>query len=78
MAMSTTPMLAMPNFKLMFEVHTDASDIRIGAVLVQEGRPLAFLSKGSEKNQMVCLRKRDDGYGRSRASVAALSFGLEI
>jgi len=45
MAMSTTPVLALPNFTLSFTVETDACDNGIGAVLLQQGQPIAFLSK---------------------------------
>ena len=44
-AMVTTPVLALPNFQEPFEVETDGSDIGIGAVLMQHGQPVAFLSK---------------------------------
>jgi hypothetical protein len=39
------PELAYPNSTLPYHLHTDASDIGIGAVLVQQGRPLAFTSR---------------------------------
>ena len=38
-------LLAYPRFEKPFDVYTDASNYQLGAVIVQEGRPLAFFSR---------------------------------
>lgn len=50
--MTKAPVLAMPNYSLPFILEIDACDSGIEAVLAQEGRPLAFMSKAlGPKNQ---------------------------
>ncbi|GKC47842.1 putative mitochondrial protein [Tanacetum coccineum] len=58
--MTTPPVLALPDFNAPFIIETDASSQGIGAVLMQKGYPIAYISKAlSPKNQSLSTYERE-------------------
>jgi len=45
-------MLANPNFNKPFQIYTDTSHYQLGAVVSQEGKPIAFYSRKLNPAQM--------------------------
>ena len=43
--------LAYPDFNASFEIHTDVSELKIGAVISQKGKPITFYSKKMSSTQ---------------------------
>ncbi|KAK9004984.1 hypothetical protein V6N11_042434 [Hibiscus sabdariffa] len=50
-AMAREPVLKLSDHAKPFEVHTDASDVAIGGVLMQEGHPIVFESRKLNKTK---------------------------
>ena len=58
-AISSEPVLKLPNFNASFEVYADASAVAMDGVLVQEGHPVAFESwKLKEAEQRYFAHKK--------------------
>lgn len=56
-AMASAPVLILPDFTKPFSIETDACDTGIGAVLVQDGHPVAYFSKACATRSCRLTRK---------------------
>ena len=59
-ALTRTPMLALPDFQQSFTIETNAYQHGIGAVLMQQGQPVAYLNKAlGEKHKNLSLYEKE-------------------
>lgn len=58
--MATVPVLTIPDFTKTFVIETDASGGGIGAAMMQEGKPLAYISKTlSQRHQALSTYEKE-------------------
>ncbi|XP_022871137.1 uncharacterized protein LOC111390343 [Olea europaea var. sylvestris] len=76
--MKETPILALPDFTKPFALHCDASKLGIGAILSQEGKPVAYFSqklagaRGSDHEALKHLSSQEFVSARHATWVAFL------
>jgi hypothetical protein len=67
-SMARETILAYPNFKIPFEIHTDASAYQFGAYISQKGKPIALYSRKLTLHRQGILKLNENCYQSSKPS----------
>ncbi|GJU49514.1 putative reverse transcriptase domain-containing protein, partial [Tanacetum coccineum] len=70
--LTTAPILVLPDFSKVFELHTDSSKVAIGGVLSQGGRPVAYFSEKLTELNSRHIRTQDKVSHKHRRWLAFL------
>jgi hypothetical protein len=68
--LTIAPVLAQPDIEKPFDVYCDASSTRIGGVLIQEGRAIAYASRQ--------LRRHEEHYPTHDLELLAVVHALKV
>jgi hypothetical protein len=68
--LTTAPVLLMSDIHIGFDVYCDASHLRLGCVLMQEGKVIAYASRQ--------LRKHENNYPTHDLELAVIVHALKI
>ncbi|KAE8720538.1 hypothetical protein F3Y22_tig00019093pilonHSYRG00019 [Hibiscus syriacus] len=79
-AMVSEPVLVLPDYTKPFVVFTDASDVAIGGVLMQEGHPITYESRKlneTERSYFLTQKKLSPKQARWQEFLAEFNFSME-
>ena len=79
-ALTSPPILRLPDFTQRFVIECDASGIRLGAILLQQNQPVAYFSEALKGSALALsiYEKKNVGNRQSHQEMASILAGETI